>query len=96
MPPTAPETTAHQILLSRPMALIMNHAATAKITGASRVPVRNATSGAALERARTMSMPQTDASRPTLASASGRNIMAWAVATVMVEAMAIQAIMEPQ
>jgi hypothetical protein len=78
------------------MASIITKAAAAKITGAIKVPVRKAASGAAEERNRTITIPHTEATKPILASASGRNIMPSRVAIVMVEAMAIQAIMAPQ
>jgi hypothetical protein len=64
--------------------------------GASSVPVRSAASGAASERMRTTTMPSTEASRPMLARARGRNIISAWWSMVMVEAMAMQAIMEPQ
>ena len=79
-----------------PMAAIIGHARATKITGASKVPVRRATSGAALERALTIPMPHMEDSRPILASDRGRNIMAPWTSAAMVAAMAIQAIMEPQ
>ena len=98
MPPTAPDTTAHQMFWSMPMLWAKNHAIAIKMTGAPSVPERNAASGAAEERARTMMMPATDANRPILASARGKAIMALCASALraMVEAIAIQAIMEPQ
>ena len=81
-----------------PMLSDRNHAIAMKITGAPRVPLRSAASGAAEERARTIRMPATEASKPMLARAKGNAIMALCSAAVsaMVEAIAIQAIMEPQ
>ena len=69
-----------------------------KISGAPRVPLRRAASGAAEERARTMMMPATDANKPMVARARGNAIMAPCCSAVsaMVDAMAIQAIIEPQ
>ena len=69
-----------------------------KITGAARVPLRRAASGAAAERARTIKMPATEASRPMVARARGKAIMAPCCSALraMVDAMAIQAIIEPQ
>ena len=98
MPPTAPETTAHQMFCEMPMLSDRNQAITMKITGAPSVPLRSAASGAAEERARTIKMPATEASKPMLASANGKAIMALCSAAVIaiVEAIAMQAIMEPQ
>ena len=75
-----------------------NQASAIKITGAPKVPLRSAASGAADERARTIRIPATEANSPILASASGNAIMALCSAAVsaIVEAMAMQAIMEPQ
>ena len=78
------------------MAGIRNQAIATKITGASSVPLRRAASGAAFARMRTMPMPQMEDTRPMLASASGRNIMPSRISMAMVEAMAMQAIIEPQ
>ena len=69
----------------------------AKITGAKSVPERKAASGGALDRIRTITMPQTEANRPIVAKARGRNIIASRVAaTVIVDAIATQAIIAPQ
>ena len=65
-------------------------------TGANKVPERSAASGAAEDRSRTMTMPTMDASRPMLDSARGKNIMPPRISMAMVEAIAMQAIIEPQ
>src|SRR6056297_2657044 len=95
-PPTAPQITDNQMLAGRPIASIRNQAMMANSSGASRVPARSAASGAAFERALTRPIPHNDAIRPVLASASGTNIISAWVSIAMVDAIAIQAIMEPQ
>jgi len=66
------------------------------------VPMRNAFSGDLLELTLTMRIPAMEHIRPSEASASGSDIMAprppmaSAAATAIVEAIAIEAIIEPQ
>ena len=69
-----------------------------KISGAPKVPLRRAASGAAEERARTMTMPAIEDNKPMVARASGKAIMApcCSALSAMVDAIAIQAIMDPQ
>ena len=75
-----------------------NQASAMKMIGAPSVPLRSAASGAADERARTMRMPAIEASKPILASANGKAIIALCSAAVsaIVEAIAIHAIIDPQ
>ena len=64
--------------------------------GAANVPYRSAVAGAAEAADLTIKMPTTEESKPTEANASGKNIKPDCDSMAIVEAIAIQAIIEPQ
>ena len=102
IPPTAPDSTANQTWSLTSTTRITTNAAAMNRTAAPMVPARRAFSGELADIRRTRAMPRMEQIRPMEASARGRNISAaWSpmlarTVALMVEAMAMVAIIEPQ
>ena len=98
----APESTASQTMRLMSTHWITTRARAMKITAEPMVPMRSACPGSRDAKARTRAIPMSEQTSPVEARARGRNMRAGrsprgSIASMtMVEAIAMEAIIEPQ
>ena len=98
----APESTASQTLMLTSAHWMTTRASAMKITAEPMVPMRSACPGSRDAKARTRAIPMREQTRPVEARARGRNMRAGrsprgSIASMtIVDAIAMEAIIEPQ